>query len=304
VATAPTAGPHVALRLIRSRNFAPYFVGNAASATGTWFQNLAASLLVYRLTHSPFLLGVLNFCNFIPVLVLAPWAGAAADRLERRTLIVVTQVMSTVLSTGLAALAWTGRADEWVVIACALGLGVGSAFSAPAASAFITQLVESHELPTAVGLNSMTYNLARAAGPALAALCVTTLGIPASFAINAGSYLVFVAGLTLVRPRSQRRASRSETRLRASVAMLRGRPQLLVLLLVVAVVGFGSDPVNTESPAFARAFGYHDWFAGPIIGVFGAGAVLAAFFFAGRITGSRRRSAYTLAMLGLGIVGF
>jgi MFS family permease len=304
VATPAPAGPRVALRLIRSRNFAPYFFGNAASATGTWFQNLAAALLVYRLTHSPFLLGVLNFCNFIPVLVLAPWAGSAADRLERRRLIVATQLTSTALSGTLAVLGWLGDANQWVVIACALGLGVGSAFSAPASSAFITQLVDADDLPTAVGLNSMTFNLARAAGPALAALCVTTLGIPASFAINSGSYLAFVLGLALVQPRSQRRATRAETRLRASLRLLRDRPQLLVLLLVVAVVGFGSDPVNTEAPAFARAFGYHDWLAGPIIGVFGAGAVAAAFLFAGRIAGSRRRSAYTLMLLGLGIVGF
>jgi MFS family permease len=236
--------------------------------------------------------------------VLAPWAGSAADRFERRRLIVATQLLSTALSGVLAVLGWTGNANEWIVIACALGLGIGSAFSAPASSAFITQLVSAEDLPTAVGLNSMTFNLARAAGPALAALCVATLGIPASFAINAVSYLVFVGGLALVHPRSQHRASRSETRLRASLELLRRRPQLLVLLLVVAVVGFGSDPVNTESPAFARAFGYHDWLAGPIIGVFGVGAVSAAFFFAGRIAGSRRRTAYTLGLLGLGMAGF
>ncbi len=91
----PAAGPAAALRLIRSRNFGPYFVGNAASASGTWFQNLAASLLVYRLTHSPFLLGVLNFGNFVPVLLLAPWAGSAADRFDRRRLLPVTQLGST-----------------------------------------------------------------------------------------------------------------------------------------------------------------------------------------------------------------
>src|SRR5205085_3402144 len=87
----PATGPTAALRLIGDRNFGPYFVGNAFSASGTWFQNLAASLLVYRLTHSPFLLGVLNFCNFVPVLVLAPWAGSAADRFDRRKLLLVTQ---------------------------------------------------------------------------------------------------------------------------------------------------------------------------------------------------------------------
>src|ERR671939_1630612 len=109
-------GPREALRLIGSRNFGPYFVGNALSASGTWFQNLAAALLVYRLTHSAFLLGVLNFSNFIAVLVLAPWAGAAADRLDQRRLLVVTQLAATGMSTALTVLAWTHHAPAWVVI--------------------------------------------------------------------------------------------------------------------------------------------------------------------------------------------
>jgi MFS family permease len=144
----PQAGPRAALSLIRSRQFGPYFIGNAASASGTWFQNLAALLLVYRLTHSPFLLGILNFCNFIPVLVLAPWAGAAADRFGRRRLLIATQIVATALSATLAALAWSGLADEWVVIGFALGLGVASAFSAPASTAFISQLVGREDLPS------------------------------------------------------------------------------------------------------------------------------------------------------------
>jgi MFS family permease len=93
-----TAGPAAALRLIRDRNFGPYFVGNAASASGTWFQNLAASILVYRLTGSAFLLGVLNFANFVPVLVLAPWAGSAADRFDRRQVLLTTQLVAAALS--------------------------------------------------------------------------------------------------------------------------------------------------------------------------------------------------------------
>src|SRR5919204_6286975 len=110
------AGPRVALRLIASRQLGPYFFGNATSASGTWFYNLASALLVYRLTHSAFLLGVLNFCNFIPILLLAPWAGAAADRFDRRRVVIVTQLASTGLSGGLAAIAWARLADEWVVI--------------------------------------------------------------------------------------------------------------------------------------------------------------------------------------------
>jgi MFS family permease len=298
------AGPRVAFRLIGSRTFAPYFVGNALSASGTWFQNLASALLVYRLTHSAFLLGLLNFCNFIPILVLAPWAGAAADRLDRRRVVIATQIVSTALSAGLAVVAWAGLADEWVVIGCAFGLGIGSAFSAPASTALIAQLVEPRDLPSAVALNSMTFNIARAAGPALAALSVKTLGIPASFAINSGSYLVFVLALAVTRPRAQRTASREETRLRESVRIVRAQPRLVLYLLIVTAVGFASDPVNTEAPAFAHAFGRADTLAGPLIGFFGAGAVAAAFLLAGRVAGSRRRMAATLSLLGLGVVGF
>jgi MFS family permease len=299
----PAAGPRAALGLIRSRRFGPYFFGNASSASGTWFQNLAAQLLVYRLTHSPFLLGVLNFCNFIPVLALAPWTGSAADRFDRRRLLIVTQLAATALSGTLAVLAWSGLADQWVVIAFALGLGVSSAYSAPASTAFISQLVERDELASAVALNSMTFNIARAVGPALAALSVRTLGIPASFAINAGSYLVFVAALARVDPHPSQLARRGESRLRESIALVRRTPRLLIFLLIVAVVGFASDPINTEAPAFARAFGYHDTTAGWIIGAFGFGAVAAAFFVAGRVAGSRRRMVATLTVLGLGVIG-
>jgi MFS family permease len=308
VATAGEAkaatGPAAALRLIGSRNFGPYFVGNAASASGTWFQNLAASLLVYRQTHSPFLLGVLNFCNFIPILVLAPWAGSIADRFDRRRVVVVTQLGSTVLSAVLASLAWTGRAPVWVVVVCALGLGVGSAFGAPASQALLGDLVPRSELQSAVALNSMTYNLARAVGPALAALSVRKLGIPASFAINSGSYLLLVVGVLVVHTEPRRRASRAETRLRESIRLVIEQPRLLAFLLVVAAVGFASDPINTEAPAFAHAFGRPDTDAGYLIGAFGGGAVAAAFLVAGRVAGSRRRMQATLLLMGGGVIGY
>lgn len=109
----PVAGPRAVWRLVRRRNLALYFVGNALSAGGTWFQNLAASLLVFRLTHSTFLLGVLNFSQFIPILVLAPWAGSAADRYDRRRLLLVTQTVAVGLAGGLAALAWADLVNEW-----------------------------------------------------------------------------------------------------------------------------------------------------------------------------------------------
>ncbi len=148
--------------MIRTRNFGPYFAGNASSASGTWFQNLAAAILVFRLTHSAFLLGVLNFCQYTPVLLLSPWAGGLADRVDRRKLLLVTQVASVAPSGGLAALAWGGAATQWVVIGSSAALGVASAVSIPAQQSLITALVDEEAVPQAVALNSMTFNLARA----------------------------------------------------------------------------------------------------------------------------------------------
>ncbi len=300
----PQTGPRAAARLIADRNFGPYFLGNAASASGTWFYNLAASVFVYRQTHSPLLLGVLNFSNFIPSLVLAPWTGSAADRFDRRRLLLVTQVASAALSGALAVLAWAGLASVSVVIGFAVALGIAAAYSAPASQALIGSLVPPRDLASAVGLNSMTYNLARAIGPALAGLSVKALGVPASFAINAASYLLLVLGVAVVHPRARQRAQR--TRLRDSLELIRADPRLIALLLIVAVVGFGSDPVNTEAPAFAQEFVGHsiDLWAGLIIGVFGLGAVSAAFLLAGRVAGSARRMSITLLLLSLGVAGF
>jgi MFS family permease len=295
-------GPGAAWRVIRSRNFGPYFVGNAASASGTWFQNLAGSILVFRLTHSAFLLGVLAFCQFAPVLLLVPWAGSWADRYDRRKLILGSQLAAIVFSAGLAALAWDGRATAWVVIGCSAALGVTSAISAPAQQALITSLVGPSDVAQAVALNSMTFNLARAIGPVTAAAIIATLGIPWAFALNSLSYLALVAGLLLVSPHPQVLAARAS--LRESIGLIRAEPQLAMSLVIVMCVGFGSDPVNTESPAFAHTFGYSDTWSGAIVGVFGLGAVTAAFLVAGRVAGSQTRMAVTLGLLSGGIALF
>ena len=294
-------GPREALRVATQRNFGPYFLGNAFSASGTWFQNLAASLLVFRLTHSPFLLGVLAFSQFIPVLVLAPWTGAAADRFDRKHLLLVSQSIAVVLSATLGALALRGLAQAWVVIVFALGLGVVSAYSAPAQQAMVSTLVPARDLASAIALNSMTFNIARALGPAAAAATVAAFGIPVAFVINAGSYVFFIGMLLLVHPRPQQRLRHAS--LRESLVLLRRKPRLVWLLFVVLAAGFASDPVNTEAPAFAHAFGHPDTWAGLIIGAFGAGAVGAAIATAGR-EGSPRRTVVTLALLGAGITAF
>ena len=295
-------GPREAWRVLSSRQFGPYFWGNAISSSGSWFHNLAASLLVYRLTGSELLLGILSFSQFAAILLLSPWAGAAADRFDRRQLLMVSEIAAAVLSAVLAVLAFAGEATEWVVIGFTLGLGIASAFAAPAQAALVAGLVPQRDLPTAVALNSMTFNLARAVGPALAALAVVTVGIPASFAINSVTYLAIVVALLVVSPRPQERAP--SPKLRESLRLVRDDQRLLAYLLVVAAVGYASDPINTLAPAFAEAYGRNDTFAGFIVGVFGLGAVTAALVIAGRAAGSAHRMAVTLLLLSGGVIGF
>ena len=295
-------GPREALRVATQRNFGPYFLGNALSASGTWFQNLAASLLVFRLTHSPFLLGVLAFSQFIPVLVLAPWAGAAADRFDRKHLLLVTQSIAVVLSATLGALALGGLAEAWVVIVFALGLGVVSAYSAPAQQAMVSTLVPARDLASAIALNSMTFNIARALGPAAAAATRRRVRHPGRVPHQLDLVHPLHRDAAARAPAAAAAAERTRACARAST-LVRRNPRLAWLLFVVLAAGFASDPVNTEAPAFAHAFGHPDTWAGLIIGAFGAGAVGAAIATAGR-EGSPRRTVVTLALLGTGITAF
>ena len=284
-------GPRAVFRLLQSRQFALYFAGNALSASGTWFQNLAAAILVFRLTGSEFLLGVLTFSYFAPTLFLAPWAGAVADRFDRRRVLILFELIAAALSATLA-----------VVTAFGLGLGVTTAFALPAQQALFVSLVPRSEIASAVALNSMTFNIARTLGPAGAAATIATLGIPASFAVNAASYGFFLVGLLFIEAPRQERPESSG--LLESLRLIRREPRLLAFLLIVAVVGFASDPINTLSPAIANEFGHPDTYAGYIIGVFGTGAVVAALTLAGRARGTRARMAGTLGLLAGGMTAF
>lgn len=238
------------------------------------------------------------------MLLLAPWSGSLADRFDRRRLLLVTQPVSALLACVLALVTAFDAATAPLVIGLVLAAGVVAAFSVPAQMALVASLVPPRDLPSAVALNSMTFNIARVAGPALAGLTIATIGIAESFAVNAATYLLFALALLTLTPREQERAARGESRLRDSVRLVMREPRLLAYLLIVAAVGFASDPVNTLAPAFAEEFGYADTVSGLIIGAFGVGAVTAAFVVAGRTAGSRRRIIATLALMGFGIIGF
>lgn len=295
-----------ALRVLGQRNFGPYFWGNLLSNCGMWFQAIAQSILVYRLTGSAFLLGVVQFSQFVGTFLLAPVSGSAADRFDRRRLLVVTQLGATALSAGLAAMAWAGLATAPVVIAFALVTGLLTAFAIPAMQSIVPALVVRDDLGTAVALNAVTFHAARAIGPAAGAIVVDALGIPAAIALNALSYLALVGALAWIRPVGPTRAPASATkpRLRDSVRLVAADARLAGLLMVVAVVSLAGDPVTTLAPAFAtRVYHRPDTLAGYLIGVFGLGSVTAAFMVAGRRLGPRFM-ALTMTVLGVGMLTF
>lgn len=296
------AGPRAALRVMLHRNFAPYFAGNFLSMCGTWFQTLAQTILVYRLTGSAFLVGVVNFALFAGVFIMAPWSGAAADRYDRRRLLATTQAIAAVVTGTLAVVAYLGLATTWVVVGLAFLLGFSTAFAIPARQSFIPSLVSRSELPAAVALNSVTFNLARTIGPVVAALIVDRYGVAAAFGFNSLSYLVLIAALYVVRPSPQGERPAEPPRLRQTVKMLRDDHRLVTLFAVVVIVSVASDPVSTLMPAFAtRVFSRPDTLAGMLIGIFGAGAVTAAFIFGARAHPSYRRLGLTMGLLGGGM---
>jgi MFS family permease len=291
-------------RLLGDRNFAPYFVGNLFSNCGTWFQNIAQALLVYRLTRSTFLVGVVNFAQFGGVFILAPWAGRAADRYDRRRLLVVTQLGAVAVSLTMAALTKADVATAPIVILLALAMGLTLAFAIPALLALVPLLVEAHDIAPAIALNTVTFNLARAVGPVLAAIVIKVLGIPWAFALNAASFLALIAALVVIRPRAQRRVVGALPRLRDSIAVVRSDPRLTAFFIAVAAVSLTVDPITTLTPGFStEIFHRSDTLTGYLVGAFGLGAVLAVRFIP-RGDLRLRTFAVTLAVLTAGMVAF
>ena len=289
-------------RVLVERNFWPFFVGNLLSNSGTWFQNIAQVLLVYRLTGSPFLVGVVNFSQFAAVIFLAPVAGNAADRYDRRRLVIVNQVCAAGLAGLLALLTAVGEPSPAVVISVALAMGVTLALSTPALQAIVPSLVTRDQLPAAIALNAITYNLSRALGPIVAVFVIARWGIPTAFAINALSFLVLAGALVRVSPAPQQIQTEGRIRLRDSIRAVRADRMLLAPLIVVGLVSLTADPVNTLTPAFAtEVFGRADTFTGYLVGSFGAGAVAAALLVTGRWEPSYGLITATLGLLALGM---
>ena len=189
-----------ALRALGHRNFRLFFCGQSLSLIGTWMTRLATSWLVYRLTGSSFLLGVVTFAGQIPTFLLGPLAGVWADRWERRRVLLITQFLAALQSLALAALTLSGCITVWEVVCLSVLQGVINAFDMPARQSFLVQMVEGRaDLSNAIALNSTMVNGARLLGPALAGIVIAAVGEGYCFLIDGLSYFAVIASLLVMR---------------------------------------------------------------------------------------------------------
>lgn len=296
--TLPIRGSTV--RLFVSRPFGPYILGSALSSIGTWFQNIAAGLLVYELTGSTLLVGTVNFALFIGTVLLAPWAGSAADRYDRRRLVMLTQLVAGLVSAALTVATLLGMVSAPMVVGASLLLGLSLAFMVPALQALVPLLVADEDLDLAISLNSVSFNLARAVGPVLGALVAQGAGYGAAFALNSASFVVFAVALVFVRPRRQRSVKGLRPKLLETTRLVAGSPTWTALLVATCVISISTDPINTLTPELALdVFGGRRIDAGLLVGAFGAGATFTAFTLTPWVR--RRRHALIGGMLVQGI---
>ena len=304
--TQPDLPPSPPLRLLLGRNFGPYFVGNLMSNMGTWIQNIALALLIFRLTGSTFLVAMTTFSQFLGLIVLAPWTGSVADRFDRRRLIVLTQVVASLSGGILALVTYLGLVTPAWLIGTALLFSITKAFLLPAQQALVTQLVERKDLQAAVALNSITFNLARAVGPVIGAGVILTLGFTWAFSINALSYLALAGAVMVVRIERREAGRTTEgTSLLETIRVVRKDPLIGPLLIAVAATSMAVDPVSNLTPAFAvEIYGKPDTFTGVLIGMFGLGAALTAAFVVTKVRATFRSISLGMAGLGVAIVAF
>jgi MFS family permease len=233
-------------RSLSNRNYRLYASGAVVSNVGTWMQRVAQDWLVLQLTHnSGTALGITTGLQFLPILLLSPYAGLVADRFPKRRLLQVTQLMLAVPALLLGLLAVTGVAQSWHVYVLAFVFGIGSAFDAPTRQSFVSEIVGPDDLTNAVGLNSASFNLARMVGPAVAGVLIAALGsgVPATGAVilvNAVSYGAVIFSLQRMRDselNSTAPAERGKGMIRDGVRYVVRRPDLMLILTIIFFAG-------------------------------------------------------------------
>lgn len=299
------------VRALRHRNYRLFFGGQTVSLIGTWLTRVATSWLVYRLTGSELLLGVVSFASQIPMLILAPFGGVLVDRWDRRRILVVTQVLSALQSLALAVLALTNVITVSEIIVLQLVQGVINAFDTPGRQAFVVEMVEEpRDLPNAIALNSSMFNASRIIGPSVAGVLIAAVGEGWCFLIDAISYVAVIGSLLAMRfVRVQREQKRSQLieELRVGVKYVFGFAPVRSLLLQVAIVSMMGMPYAVLMPAIAKDVlhgGAHTY--GMLMTASGVGALLGTIYLASRRTvlGLGKVIVAATAALSFGLIAF
>ncbi|GAC1335135.1 MAG: MFS transporter [Candidatus Dormibacteria bacterium] len=293
---------------LHHRNYRLFFFGQLVSLVGTWTQQVAQAWLVWTISHSALMLGVVTGAQSLPILLFGLWGGVAADRVPKRTLLLVTQGVAMALAAVLAFLTYTGVVNSRqpvlglvIVGILAFGLGTVQAFDAPARQAFVVELVGKTHLLNAISLNSSIFNGARIVGPAIAGVLIATVGVPICFAINSLSFIPVMFCLYFIdaRPRAVTLQGRGSLlgNLAESLRFMWGQPLIRDLYLTVVVTSLLVFSYSAMVPLFAGEVLHGDAGTYGLLSICGgAGAVTAALSLA--IVGERRQHRGSWIVLG------
>ena len=297
-------------RALRHRNYRLFFAGQLVSLIGTWMQTAAQAWLVYRLSGSAELLGLVAFTSQAPVFFLAQLGGAFADRHDRHRILVLTQIASLVLASALAALTLLGVIRSWEIFALAGLLGVVNAFDIPTRQAYVVEMVGRQDLQNAIALNSSMFNAARLIGPAVAGIMVAAIGEGWCFFANAVSYLAVIAGLLAMRRTRPQRPAAQEgvlAQLRQGLSYALGTMPIRNILLLIGLMSLMGMPYTVLMPIIAdRLLGGGPEHLGALMSASGAGALLAALMLASHtgLAGIGLRIARAVILFGVALIAF
>ena len=310
--TQPASGWRFLIRALGHRNYRLFFSGQSLSLIGTWMTRIATSWLVYRLTGSAWMLGVVGFLGQVPTFLLGPFAGVWVDRWSRHRTLVWTQVLSMLQSFALAALAFSGRIAIWHIAVLSVCQGVINAFDTPARQTFLIEMVEDRAvLSNAIALNSTMVNVARLLGPAIGGLIIAVAGEAWCFTIDGISYCAVILSLLLMTVAASAPRRREEENLwrelREGFGYVSSSVPIRAILLLLAIVSLVGMPYSVLLPIFARQIfhgGAHT--LGLLMGSTGVGALIAAVTMAARrsILGLGRRIGLAALLFGSGLFVF
>jgi MFS family permease len=298
-------------RALRHRNYRLFFFGQGTSLVGTWLTRVATSWLVYRLTGSAWLLGLVGFAGQLPTFLLAPLAGVLVDRWNRHRVLVVTQALAMLQSAALAFFALTHTITVWHVLVLAALQGFINAFDTPARQAFVVEMIDAREdLANAIALNSSMVNGARLVGPSVAGVLIAAVGEGWCFAVDAVSYLAVLASLLAMRLRPVARKAeprRVFTDLGEGFRYVASSGPIRAILALLALVSFTGIPYTVLMPIFASEVlhgGAHT--LGILMAASGVGAVIGALWLASRtsVLGLGRTLSIAGALFGAGLIAF